>query len=440
MLQAGWPHLHVLALCAYDPFCQRPASCWYGCRHLPGRVSPHGERVKDARATRIERGLPIVTALVFLVALNLRPALSAVGPLLPQIGAHLGLAEGAQGVLGALPLLGFGLISSVVHHASRRLGIERTVLLALMALVAGIVIRSYTGEPGLWAGTMTVGCAIAVGNVLLPAIVRRDYRAHISVATSIYSACITVSASIGSAIAVPLSTASDWNDALAFWALPALVVVVLWLPRALPAAPAPDPRQSGNGPVASLWRQPTAWLVTAFMGLQSTTFYIMATWLPTIEVAAGLPAKAAGLRLFLYQLVGVVSGLAIPRLMRRRGTQAAAVTASMPMLAGVLGILLAPALSVAWIVIAGLGSGAALVVALSLISLRGGTPQETARLSGMAQSLGYLLASTGPFVAGHLTQRTGTWTPSLILLAGLAVIQILVAVPAGKERGVRNAP
>ncbi|MBO0747455.1 MAG: MFS transporter [Acidimicrobiaceae bacterium] len=394
--------------------------------------------MRNARAAKVERALPMAPALVFLVALNLRPALSAVGPLLPEIGSRLGLAEGTQGVLGALPLVGFGLISSVVHHASRRLGIERTVLLSLMALVAGIVVRSYCGEPGLWVGTITAGCAIAVGNVLLPAIVRRDYSAHISRATSIYSACITVSASIGSAVAVPLSTATDWNDALAFWAIPALIVLVLWLPRALPAAPYQDPRQAGNEPAASLWRQPTAWLVTAFMGLQSTTFYIMATWLPTIEVAAGVSARQAGLRLFLYQLVGVVSGLAIPRLMWRHGSQAAAVTASAPMLVGVLGILLVPALSVAWIIVAGLGSGAALVVALSLISLRGGTPHETARLSGMAQSLGYLLASTGPFLAGHLTQRTGTWTLSLILLAGLGVTQLLVAVPAGRERKLTN--
>ena len=189
-----------------------------------------------------------------------------------------------------------------------------------------------------------------------------------------------------------------------------------------------------------MWRQPTAWLVTAFMGLQSTTFYIMATWLPTIEVAGGLSAKQAGLRLFLYQLVGVVSGLSIPRLMRRRGSQAAAVVASVPMLVGVLGILLAPADSVAWVIIAGLGSGAALVVALSLISLRSSTHHETARLSGMAQSLGYLLAASGPFVAGHLTQASGSWTPSLILLAGLAVTQILVAIPAGRERALVNLP
>jgi cyanate transporter len=398
-------------------------------------VSPDGEGVKNTRATRFQRGLPIATALVFLVALNLRPALSAVGPLLPEIGSHLGLAEGAQGLLGALPLLGFGLISFVVHHASRRLGIERTVLFGLMALVAGILIRSYGGEPGLWVGTITAGCAIAVGNVLLPAIVRRDYSSHISVATSIYSACITVSASIGSAVAVPLSTASDWNDSLAFWAIPALVVIVLWLPRAIPAAPvAIDSGASGNEPAMSLWKQPTAWLMTAFMGLQSTTFYIMATWLPTIEAANGASAKQAGLRLFLYQLIGVVSGLSIPQLMRRRGSQAAAVVASVPMLVGVLGLLLAPAFSVAWIIIAGLGSGAALVVALSLISLRGSSHHETARLSGMAQSLGYLLAASGPFVAGHLTQATGSWTASLILLACLAVTQLMVAVPAGRER------
>lgn len=379
--------------------------------------------------------MPAAAVLVFLVALNLRPALSSVGPLLPQIGAHRHIAEGTQGLLGTLPLLAFGLMSFVVHHVSRRLGMERAVLVALTVLVAGVVLRSYGAGAGLWVGTVTVGGAIAVGNVLMPAIVRRDYRRHISVATAVYSACIAVSAAIGAAIAVPLSRATDWNDALAFWAIPALIVLVLWLPLALAAAPDSTPaRSTGNGAAASLWRQPTAWLVTAFMGLQSTTFYIMSTWFPTIEIANGTSAGAAGVRLFLYQLVGVASGLAIPSVMRRRGSRAAAVGASLPMLVGVLGILLAPGLSVAWAVIAGLGSGAALVVALSLIALHGGTPDETARLSGMAQSLGYLLAATGPVLVGHLTEYTGTWTASLAVLAGLAVIQILVAVPAGGRR------
>jgi CP family cyanate transporter-like MFS transporter len=169
------------------------------------------------------------------------------------------------------------------------------------------------------------------------------------------------------------------------------------------------------------------------MGLQSTAFYILITWLPTIETTAGISPAQAGAHLFVFQIVGIASGLAIPLLMRRPDSQVgAAISASVPILVGVLGWLLAPGLSVLWAVIAGLGSGASLVVALSLISLRGRTHHETTQLSGMAQSVGYLLAAAGPFVAGFLAQHTETWQSALILLIVLAVAQTAIAIPAGR--------
>lgn len=377
----------------------------------------------------------VVVALVFLVALNLRPALTSVGPLLPQIGDEVGLNEGMQGLLGALPLLAFALISPLVQHPARRFGMERSLLAALIFLAVGAVIRSYTGNGGLWVGTMILGCAIAVGNVLVPTIVKRDYAGQVSLATGVYSACITVGASIASAVAVPLSNSAGWRGSLAFWAIPALIVAVLWTSRVRPGGQAQVAAVTAEHPVVSVWKQRTAWLVTAFMGLQSTTFYVMVTWLPTIETSAGISAEQAGIHLFLYQLVGVAAGLAIPRLMRDpHNLTAAAITASVPMAIGLAGLLLAPTLSVVWVVIAGLGSGASLVVALTLISLRGRSHQETTQLSGMAQSLGYLFAAIGPVIAGYLTELTGTWHASLIVIGGLAIIQILIAVPAGRDR------
>jgi MFS transporter, CP family, cyanate transporter len=373
----------------------------------------------------------LATALVFLVALNLRPSLTSVGPLLGQIGDDEGLSEGLQGMLGALPLIAFGLFSPVVHRLSGRFGLERPVLAALLILAAAVVVRSYGGHAGLWFGTVVAGAAIAIGNVLVPAIVKRDYARRVSFATGIYSAFLGIAAGIASAVAVPLSHAFDWRGALAIWALLALVVAVLWLPRARAGGQAPPPEHHTH---VNLWRWPTAWWLTAFMGLQSTTFYVMVTWLPTIETSHGVTDAAAGLHLFLYQVVGILAGLAIPSLMRPDTQVAAAVTASVPMLTAALGLLLVPSLSALWAVVAGLGSGASLVVALSLQSLRGRSHQETAQLSGMAQSVGYLLAAAGPVLAGWLDERTGSWDASLVLIAVIATLQLLVAFPAGYAR------
>ncbi len=397
--------------------------------------APGGEGLVGGERSAVSKWAPVLVALVFLVALNLRPALTSVGPLLPQIGNEMGLNEGVQGLLGALPLLAFAAISPLVQHPARRFGMERSLLTALAALAVGVLIRSCGGNAGLWAGTIILGSAIAVGNVLVPTIVKRDYRHHVSLATGIYSACIGIGASIASAVAVPLSHSVGWRGSLSFWAIPALLVALLWIRRARNAGQADVAAAATGHPLISVWKQRTAWLVTAFMGLQSTTFYVMVTWLPTIETSAGLSAEQAGLHLFLFQLVGVAAGLTIPRLMRHPDNQrTAAITASVPMVIGVGGLIIAPALSVIWVVIAGLGNGASLVVALTLISLRGRSHHETTQLSGMAQSLGYLFAATGPIVAGYLAEHTGTWQFSLIMIGVLAIVQVVVAVPAGRDR------
>ena len=375
----------------------------------------------------------ILAALIFLVAFNLRPALTSVGPLLPQIGADLAVNEGVLGLLGALPLLAFAAVSPFVHYPARRFGLERTLLVALFLLAVGILIRSFAGTAGLWIGTIVIGSAIAVGNVVVPTIVKRDYPRHISLATGIYSACIAVTASTASAIAVPTSLSWGWRGALALWAVPAVLVAMLWIARARTDVPLAAPSNTNLHPRGNVWTQGMAWLVAAFMGLQSLTFYFMITWLPTIETANGVPPAQAGFHLFLYQIVGIVAGLAIPRLMRRPDSQvAAAVTVTVPTLVGVAGFLLLPELGVVWAIVMGLGSGASLVVALTLMSLRGRTQHETTQLSGMAQSIGYLLAAGGPAVAGILAEATGAWHAPLIMLGIFGTLQLIVAIFVGR--------
>ncbi|MEU4564135.1 MFS transporter [Actinoplanes sp. NPDC023936] len=375
-----------------------------------------------------------MTATVFLVALCLRPAITAVGPLLPQISVDEHLGEAAQGLLGALPLLAFALVSPQVHRFARRLGTERAVLAALLVLAAGGVVRSYAGDHGLWVGTAVIGCAIAVGNVLVPVIVKRDYAANVSRATGYYTVCITLAAATASALAVPIAGPTSWRFALSVWSLLALLIAVIWLPRTRASATPVATPAAPSG--VSVWRQPRAWLITAFMGLQSTTFYMLVTWLPTIEIAGGVSERTAGLHLFLFQGMGIIGGLTIPFLLRHpRHRPLGAVVASLPVLLAIIGLLTAPALAVAWTTIAGLGQGAALVTALTLISLGGRDHAETTRLSGMAQSLGYLLAASGPFLAGLLAERTGAWTASLFLVAGFALLQIAAGAAAARQPG-----
>ncbi|PLS24531.1 MFS transporter [Bifidobacterium imperatoris] len=391
----------------------------------------------------------ILTALVFVVALNLRAPLTSVGPLLPRIGASEHLNATMQGLLGSLPILAFAVVSPMVHRAAERLGIERTVLAAMAFLTLGIVIRSACGTIGLWAGTLVIGCSIAVGNVLVPAIVKRDYPGHTSLATGIYSACMTGMAAFASAATLPLSDAIGWQGTLGIWAIPAGIVTLLWLwrsranaQRTAPAAKTatnaqPRSRQSTASETrlrVSMWKRPEAWAVTLFMGLQSVNYYVCVTWLPTIEVSFGVPADRTGWHLAVFQLVGIIMGLLIPVLLKGDSQVAAVVVASVPLAIGALGLAFTPWLDLLWIIVASIGSGCSLVVALSLIGLKTSTTEETTQLSGMAQCVGYLLAAVGPTLAGTIYDITSGWRTVLIMLAILAVAQTAIGIIIGRNK------
>ncbi|MBW3080498.1 MFS transporter [Bifidobacterium saguinibicoloris] len=424
-----------------------------------------GTRRHDGDATDASSPVPAVpallAALVFLVALNLRPAIAAVGPVLARIGDDLGWGEGVLGVLGAMPLWAFAAVSPLVRFVTRRLGVDRTILVALLVLAAGDLVRSFGGPTGVWLGTFAVGAGIAAGNVLVPVIAKRDYARHVALAAGVYSGCITAGSAIAGLTSAWLATSlGGWRPSLAVWAVPALAVAVLWsvrvawgsrngrgprgvkgavsgavAPMGRPPAPASGPVPAETSHPRPLWRRPMTWWVTLFMGLQSAAFYTMSNWLPSLVSAAGFTETQAGVQLFVFQSLGILSGLLIPALMHVRGNQVcAALAASAPMAVAGIGWLAAPAASPLWSVVGGMGQGASLVVAFTLISLRGRTPEETVALSGMAQSIGYLVASVGPLAFGALAEWSGAWTAPLVLFTALAFGQCVVAVLAGDAR------
>lgn len=373
-----------------------------------------------------------LSGLVFLATLNLRPAITTVGPVLERIGERFALGEGALGVLGALPLIMFAILSLGASTIAARVGLERALWFALFAIAAGIAVRSLLGLPGLWAGTVIATGAIAVGNVLVPVIVRKDFPSHIAVATGVYTACMGFAAATASAVAAPVADSLGWESSLLLWAIPAFVVALLWTPRALASAPG-SVRVPRSHP--SVWRLPQAWWLTIFMGVQSATFYFMITWLPTLEVSRGASTDQAGIALFWYQISGICAGLLTPLVMRRTRTQLPAILlATLPIITGFVGLIWFPQFGVWNTLVLGAGSGVSLVVSLTLISLRGGDGPQTAALSGMVQSLGYLIAALAPAVAGLIAQRTGSLTGALVMMLCVAITQLTVGVKVSRER------
>ena len=380
-----------------------------------------------------QTGLLVAVGIV-LIAANLRPAVTSVASLLTEIRLDLGLSSTTAALLTAAPVICFGLLAPFAPRLADRLGIERTLGLVLAALAAGLVVRVSGGDLTLFLGTIVVGGAIAIGNVLLPALIKRDFPNRVGAMTGAYVASLQVAAAVAAGASVPIAAALDgWRSGLGFWAIPAAVALVIWLPqlrfRTLP------PHAETKSAVGALLRDPLAWQLTLYFGLQSLQFYAIVSWLPTIYRDAGFSAQDAGLLLSVSTLMGAPASLITPTLAARAPDQRVhALAVGVITGAGVLGVLVSPtSLPWVWASLIGIGNGASFPLALTLMVLRTRSSFDTARLSAMAQSFGYLIAAMGPVMVGALHDLTGTWSVSLTVVLALLVPQTLFGIGAGRR-------
>jgi CP family cyanate transporter-like MFS transporter len=389
-------------------------------------------------------GLTLFVA-VCLVAANMRLSITAVGPLLDQIGTDTGMSVGALGLIAAVPLVAWAALSPFALGLSLRFGMSRAVLGALLLLLAGTTVRSLPGPTiSLWIGTVLIGLALAVANVLMPAVIKRDFPARVPVVMAVYTGLLGGVGAIGSGVAVPLSFLGDeqsgWRIALLVIGAGLLIpTIAVWalatrghnaVHRARPVV-----ARTSTG----IWRDALAWQVAAYMGFQASTFYMMLTWLAAISTSIGRSEVVAGFDVMIYQLTTIIGSIIVPVLLR--GPAERYVPAAIPLVGviGIAGLMVAPGAIVMWVLIAGLSSGASLSMSLTLMAQRARTPDASAALSGMAQSVGYLIAAVGPVLFGALHAGFGGWTVSLGLLGLVLLAQSVTGVLAGRPRFVLDA-
>jgi CP family cyanate transporter-like MFS transporter len=304
----------------------------------------------------------------------------------------------------------------------------------MLVLSASLMLRPLSSVVLLFAGTFAAGAAIAVGNVLLPALVKRRFGERATFVTGIYSVALGVGAALGAGLAVPSEDwlGGSWRAALAVWAAPALVAALIWLPllRDVPA------RGSAASRVrVTLWRDRVAWRVTAFMSVQSILFYSTIAWLPEVYRHEGFSKGGAGALLSVVLVVGIPFGFVVGALAgRMRDQRPIALASTLLVLGGYLGVLAAPtAAPWLWATLLGVGLGACFPLTLALLVLRTKDSQDAAALSGMAQSVGYTLAALGPVVVGVLHDVTDGWTVPLLALVALAVLNLFLSTAASRR-------
>ncbi|SEM70144.1 CynX/NimT family MFS transporter [Nonomuraea pusilla] len=356
-----------------------------------------------------------------LTALNLRPAIAGVSPLLNEIMRDAGLSPAGGGAITTVMVVCLGVFGPVAPLLASRIGLDRTLLAGLLVIALGVVLRGLDGVAALYVGSALAATAIAVMNVSMPGVVKQHFPARVNLFTGVYVSGVVAGAAAASALVIPVERATGfgWRGVSALLAVPALLAALLWLPQALGKQTLAG---GGPRPFRTVLRSRVTWYVTALMGLQSLTFYVMLAWLPTIFVEAGLPADQAGYLLSLTNLVQVGASLAVPVLAGRGPSQVSYVVgACLLTVAGYLGMLLAPTtLPWLWMIVLGVGQGAAFALALLIIALRPADPAAVTALSAVAQSVGYVVAALGPMLFGLLRQVSGGWTAPL--LAGLAAL------------------
>ncbi|MCA1185021.1 MULTISPECIES: MFS transporter [Saccharopolyspora] len=400
----------------------------------------HPAPTGDTTNRPLRTGLVLVG--ILLTGANLRAGLTVVGPLVGDVRADLGLSSAVASALVSLPLLCFALFSPVAPPLAARFGLERTLGGALAILAVGIVVRSAPWQPALWIGTLALGFAIALINVLLPALIKRDFPQDGGRVTGAYSATQSAFAALASGVAVPLAGVSDsgWRVSFGIWAGLALIGFAVFSPQLrrstrprheVAAALDAHPEQ-----YRSPWKSGLAWMITVSMGTQSALYYCIITWWPEVEAAHGTAPATAGLHLSVLQFFGIAGNLATAAIIHRwaRDQRGLIVGLVLINVVGLGGMVLVPALALLWSVLLGLAGGGMIVFSLSVFGLRTRHHGQAAALSGMAQSFGYLLAAFGPTALGTVHDLSGGWTAPLLVLLGLQAVQLVTAWAAASPR------
>ncbi|MET9295687.1 MFS transporter [Streptomyces sp. NPDC003077] len=369
----------------------------------------------------------------------MRPAIVAVSPLLDDIRHATGMSNTAAGVLSTLPLICFGIFAPLAPRLARRLGMERTLFAVLLVLLGGVAVRLAPDLPPLFAGTFLVGTAVAIANVVVTALIKRDFPRQVGLMSGLHSTMLVGGGAVAAALTVPLrdGLSLTWAGGLASWGVLAVAAVLVWAPRLRGRGGAlrnDAGAAAGAGAGRSVWRDRLAWSVALFYAFQSVIYYTSTTWLPTFYISHGFSESRAGVLLAVCMGFAVITSVLVPVWAQRSRRQShLAVLGSALCAVAVVGLISAPtAAATLWAALLGLGLGAVLSLGIAYMSMRAGSAHDAGLLSAMSQCVGYLLAAVGPALFGFARDLTGGWTAGLAGVVVLAVPMALTGALAGR--------
>lgn len=382
---------------------------------------------------------------LFFITLILRPPIAQIGPLLHEITGDLKLGPTEVGLLASAPVFTFGAGAFLAPWLLRRFGLNHAILLMLAIIFASIVLRSWFGYSVLLIGTLVIGLAIAITNVLLPTFLRVDFPKQTVILTSGYTTMLAITASVAAAISVPASeTMGSWELSLLITAPPALLAVLFWYPRIREAEPhVRIPAHSAKADTKAVYGSLIAWSSLAFFGIQSMNFYVVLSWLPTMLISIGVDPGAAGGFLGLATAIGIPTAMLLAPIMNRlKSISWLALGFSVLSMTGFASLSLFLAAgnpnNTLWLVIScvlvSVGQTATFPLSLTIISTRAHGQSKTTVLSAMSQGWGYLLSGVGVFAIGAFAVSTGSWATGVMIIVFTGVLQAAAGFYGGRNR------
>ncbi|MFE4514828.1 CynX/NimT family MFS transporter [Kitasatospora sp. NPDC056783] len=376
-------------------------------------------------------------------AMNLRPVVTSLGPMLDPVRASLGMNPTLAGLLTAVPSLCFALFGFAAPVAARRIGPIAVITAGMGAITAGVLARSFAGGTAVFLLFTALALAgVAVSNVLLPVVIKRYFPEKVGPMIGLYSMALSAGTALAALVSVPLTNAlgGDWRYGLGVWAGLGALALLLWLPLLIAKRERGERADGAAAPVRlPITRSRTAWALAGFFGLQATGAYVVMGWLPKIFQDSGIDKGTSGVLLAVTMVIGVPVSFVLPNLAARRGDQRLFVVVLAACgIAGYAGLALAPAGAPwVWAVLVGL-SNCAFPLVLTMIGLRARTAGGVAQLSVFAQGFGYLISVPGPILIGRIYQATGEWYWPLGFLALLLVPQMLFGLRAARARHIED--
>ena len=375
---------------------------------------------------------------IVLLAINLRPGATSLGPVLAEVRDDLGMGGSLAGLLTSAPGFAFAVFGAVAIIVGLRLGLAGGLFVASLCAALGLLGRTFVASvPPFFALTLLAFAGMAIGNVLIPAYIKSHYPNRPASLMSLYTVSLAIGATSASLISAPLSDAAPggWRASLGLWGVVALFGAVPWAVLAASerrrrlAEQVMTSRPSGS--VFAVIGSRRAVALALFFGMQSMQAYVQFGWIAQMYRDGGLSATQAGVMASLIAGFGIPAGFVMPAVVARvRDPRWVVVLLGVLLVSGYLGVWLATTtLPWLWATLLGV-SGFAFPMALALVTARTRDAHVTTQVSGFIQSIGYLFSGVGPLLVGVLFEFTGGRDAPLWFLLGSALVFVASGVVA----------